>query len=777
MEFITVRKNIKKITAFKKRYLIHYFISFMLGRIFIMGTISPFALAYICSYIRTYSKTPTKMIITVAMALAGILTTQYSYTTLRYLLAYVLFGLIYISVSTIWTKATSHLHSVASVSALAISGIIYYAQLGNTFSNMMMLGFECAICFIFPYIIKSSATIICDADVYEDIKTEDVAGICALTIIVVGGFCGLNIGNISVGKTICGVLIMIIAYAGGCTFSVTCGIGAGILFSLYSFEYSEYTGILGFCGFVTGIASRYKRPGIILAFILSSRLLSTYFGGWSDSIFSELETIISVCMFSLVPQSLLLRIKAYFSAGLTRNTEFKKYQDMVTSKIKITSKSFESLAELSQKIFSHIPENTNDLSTIYDIAAGKVCKTCGLKFVCWSKEAFDTRDILNKTVYVLNETGHLSNENIPIEFKQKCIKYSIFASEMNRIYFRYKANHQWQERVEQSQKMISAQLKGMSDIMDEFSKNITNTITFDKLEESKIMYNMEQADIKCSDITVVKDHLDITSVTVAVKNKKDDFTDLCKKIEVIISETLNKNMKVENYSCIKNKFTIKLRESERFAIECSYISIPKKGEEKCGDNVIHGKISGGKYTVILSDGMGCGKNAATQSITAIELMQQFLNAGFDKKTSVEMINSTLMLKNSETFATLDAVIIDMFTAKTEFVKAGANTTYIKTDKCIKKISSDTLPIGIINNTKAETKEYQAKSGDIIILISDGIHNATDSWFEEYILNMHEDSPNLIAKLLADEAQRRKKQEDDMTVAVLKIIKNEEGAYV
>lgn len=777
MEFTTAKKSIKKILTFKKRYLIHYFISFMMGRIFIMGTISPFALSYICSYMRTESKTPVKMIITVAMALAGILTTQYSYTTLRYLLAYVLFGLIYISVSTIWTKAINHLHSVASVSALAISGIIYYAQLGNIFNNMLMIAFECTICFIFPYIIKSSATIICDADVYEDIKPEDVTGICALTIITIGGFCGFNVGNIFVGKAICGALIMVIAYVGGCTFSVTCGIGVGILFSLYSFEYSEFTGIFGFCGFVTGIAARYKRPGIILAFILSTRLLSAYFGGWSDSIFSELETIISVCVFSLVPQSMLLRAKAYFSAGLTSNTEFKKYLDMVNSKIKITSKSFESLAELSQKVLSNIPENTNDLSTIYDIAAGKVCKSCGLKFICWNKESFDTRDILNKTVFILNETGHLDSENIPIEFKQKCIKYSIFASEMNRVYFKYKANHHWQERLEQSQKMLSVQLKGMSGIMDEFSKNITNSITFDKLEESKIMYNMEQEDIKCSDITVVKDHIDVTSVTVIVKNKKDDFTDLCKKIEEIISETLNKNMKVENYSCIKNKFTLKLKEAERFAIDCSYISIPKNGEEKCGDNVIHGKISGGKYTAILSDGMGCGKKAATQSITAIELMQQFLNAGFDKKTSVEMINSTLMLKNSETFATLDAVIIDMFTAKTEFVKAGANTTYIKTDNCIKKISSNTLPIGIINNTKAETKEYQAKNGDIIILISDGIHNATDSWFEEYILNMHEDNPKLIAKLLADEAQRRKKQDDDMTVAVLKIIKNEEGLYV
>lgn len=777
MELTSEKKKILKISFIRRRDLLHLFISFMLGRIFLMDTISPFAISYLCSYMNTKKRSTAKIALSAAASLAGILTTKYSQTTLRYLLAYVLFGLIYISVSTIWTKSQKHLPTISAFFAMAISGTIYYAQLDNLPYNMLMLLFECFICTVFPYMIRTSADIICNRDIFTDISPEDIAGISILTVTSIGGFCSINIGDISVGKAICGLAIMIIAYTGRCAFSVTCGVGLGILFSLYSFEYNEYAGILGFCGLVTGMASGLKRPGIILAFIISTRLLTAYFGGWSDSVFSSYETIISVCMFCLIPQSILLRIKAYFSTGFVQNTEFIKYLDTVNTKIKFTSKAFESLAELSQKVLGKVPENTNDISTVYDIAAGRVCKSCGLKFACWEKEAFDTRDVLNKTVSVLCRDGHISVNTAPVEFKKKCIKYETFISELNRTYFKYKANSQWQERVEQSNKMLSMQLKGMSDIMEDFSQSLDKNITFDKLDEGKIMYNMEQADIKCSDVTVVKDHIDTATAAVVVKQRKEDFTELCKRVELIVSESLQRNMKIDNYSCVKNKFTLKLKETERYSVNCSYISIPKKGEVQCGDSVIHGKISGGKYAVILSDGMGCGKDAADQSITAIELMQQFLNAGFNKRTSVEMINSTLMLRNSETFATLDAVVVDMFTAKTEFIKAGANTTYIKTDGCIKKISSDTLPIGIIKSTKAETNEYQAKNGDIIILISDGIHNATDNWFEQYILNMHEDNPRLIAKLLADEAERQKKQDDDMTVVVLKITKNGEEKYV
>ena len=79
-----------------------------------------------------------------------------------------------------------------------------------------------------------------------------------------------------------------------------------------------------------------------------------------------------------------------------------------------------------------------------------------------------------------------------------------------------------------------------------------------------------------------------------------------------------------------------------------------------------------------------------------------------------------------------------------------------------------MPIGIIDDVDADAGDYYAQTDDIIIMISDGIHNAADNWFEDYIVNMHEETPEIIAQLLYDEAQRKKKQEDDMTIAVAKI---------
>lgn len=764
-------KIISKIEiAVKKPFLLNLFISFMLGRVFLADCISPFALGYICSYMGTKGKSSAKVVLTVIFAVLGILTTTSRTAVLKYMLAYVLFGIMYISVSALSRGQSSVKICSSAAAANLISGVIYYAQLDNMPYNLAMLAVESAACFVIPFVIKSTAEIICGEKELTEIKTEDIAGIYFLMAAVVTGFCEIYIGNISVGKSLCALCIMIIAFTGGCSAATTCGVGIGILNSLYAFELNEYAGIFGFCGICAGALSRFKRPGVILGFVVSSRLLALYFGGWSDCIFTDFETIISVCLFCLIPYSALMNIKTFFSVNSYRSEELGRMMSSISERLKGISKTFSALAELSAKISVNTPPNTADPGTAYDMAADKVCKSCGLKFICWDKESFDTRDLLNKLITPLEKKGFISSEDIPERFRQKCIKSTIFVNELNRTFCRLKAESNGTDRLNRSQKLISMQLEGMSDIVDDITSDINQKIIFDKSKENAIYSRLEQEGIRCSDVTAVKDADGISTVNMRVRQGNSDFTKISGIVERSVTEILGKNMGIEHYSHKKGKYFIKLSEREQYSAECSIKSLPKNGEKKCGDNVTCGRISGGKYAVILSDGMGSGEKASEISKTAIELMQQFLNAGFDKDSSVNMVGSALMMSDSETFTTIDAVITDLHTAKTEFIKAGANITYIKSKNSIKKISSTSLPVGIIENTAIDTAGYRAQNGDIIVMISDGIHSAADDWFEEYLLNMHEENPDVISSLLLDEAVRSKKQDDDMTVAVIKITK-------
>ena len=106
-----------------------------------------------------------------------------------------------------------------------------------------------------------------------------------------------------------------------------------------------------------------------------------------------------------------------------------------------------------------------------------------------------------------------------------------------------------------------------------------------------------------------------------------------------------------------------------------------------GDNLLNIRLKDGKYLVALSDGMGSGKEASQSSNKALKMLENLLLSGFDKKTSLELINSSLINQNEEIFATLDIAIIDLYEGNIEFIKSGACPTYIKNRNKVQIIKS------------------------------------------------------------------------------------------
>jgi|GEM_PF-3266063 len=750
--------------------LIHSLVAFLMGRVFLAECISPFGAVYLCSYSESKKHNPLNAISITIFSVIGNLTSQYRSFVLKNLLCYVLFGLIYLSISTLSKHKIKYFSNLIMGICCLISGIIYYGQLENFAFNITMTLVESVICFCLPFATTSGIEIISKGKQLQEITYEDICSVYVISAISITGFCGLYIGNISICHIVAGVFLMVIAFAGGVTQGVVCGVGMGILYSLYSFELNECLGVFCFCGFVTGILKQFKRSGIILGFAISAKLLSIYYGGWSDSIFSDYEMVIAICIFCLIPYSLLTKIGAFVTIGTFKNPELTAYINKINTKMKQVSSSFKSLSVLSDKVLSNIPPNYNDITTLYENTASKICIRCGLKFICWDKEAFDTRDQLNKAMTKLFCNGSIKPNEMPELFQKKCIKNTKFVNELNRVYYRYKLNENTHNDISENKKMVSMQLEGMSKMVDNIANDIGNDIFFDKAKESKIMYMCEKLGLRCTEATVVRMKGNDYTVNICIHNRKLPYNEICKVTEEVVSKILEIPMAVEHYKCFKNKYLLKLTVKECYKLECSCISIPKKGEQVCGDTITHSKISGGKYVIILSDGMGSGEDASRRSVASTQLMQQFLNAGFDTKISTDMVGSVLKIDNNEGFATLDVVIIDLYTGNTEFIKAGANTSYIKGKDFVHKITSSSLPVGILDCVSSDRTTYNINDGDMIIILSDGLQNSVDESFEEYILNIHEPNPEIMARLLMEHGKKLNGADDDMTIGVIKINK-------
>ena len=118
--------------------------------------------------------------------------------------------------------------------------------------------------------------------------------------------------------------------------------------------------------------------------------------------------------------------------------------------------------------------------------------------------------------------------------------------------------------------------------------------------------------------------------------------------------------------------------------------------------------------------MGTGKEAKKSSQKALRLLESLLLSGFDKNTSIDLINTSLIANNIESFATLDIAIIDLYKGKIEFIKSGACPSYIKNKKKVQIIKSSSLPTGIVEETKLSVYDKDIQDGDILLMCTDGI---------------------------------------------------------
>jgi stage II sporulation protein E len=166
------------------------------------------------------------------------------------------------------------------------------------------------------------------------------------------------------------------------------------------------------------------------------------------------------------------------------------------------------------------------------------------------------------------------------------------------------------------------------------------------------------------------------------------------------------------------------------------------------------------------------------------LIEKMLSAGNRADTTLRMLNNVIRSENmgggSECSATVDLLELDLMSGVASFIKSGAAPTYIARRGTVYKISSRTMPVGIIKDADARITKFDTEKGDIIVMISDGCcHDSEDCpWLVEFLCDHMQKSKNTVdvgeelCERLKGEILReaiknfpRDRERDDISVAV------------
>ena len=195
-----------------------------------------------------------------------------------------------------------------------------------------------------------------------------------------------------------------------------------------------------------------------------------------------------------------------------------------------------------------------------------------------------------------------------------------------------------------------------------------------------------------------------------------------------------------------------------------------------GDSYLWEELPGGKFAVVLSDGMGKGKTAAAESSLAVNTVIKLLKAGLEVELVLKLLNSILLLNaENEIFSTIDLGIFNGKNGKMKFYKIGAATTFIKRKDRVETLTVSAMPMGIVDGLKIDYVTVNLNPGDEVIMISDGVTDSrredlTMGWLQDTIRKIRSRDPQTMCDLIINKAVENYgiKEKDDLTVLTIGI---------
>ena len=549
-----------------------------------------------------------------------------------------------------------------------------------------------------------------------------------------------------------------------------------------------------FLGMVAGILNRFGKIGVIVGFCIGNVILAYASNGYTVELIYFKEILLASIILLAIPKNINIDIEEFVGGSkflpisrersLTREKETVEKLNHVSETIKKMASTYSEEAkkvytaeerEENKQIF--ITELLNNLepykdNLLYEDVANAEGKIVDEIFsLLLEKQEMEREDLLkifaDCNSYIVGfddkEVSEYLEENILQILRVINISYKIS-----------KNNFIWKRKLEENKKNMETQLKGVSNVISGIAKDIEKEVTQEKnytKQEIEIIEILKQKEIEVEEVSITKK--DRYVINIYTKKLEDN-----QMIEDVLSKVLKEKIILNEENSTKTELVY--ISDDKYVIGFATADSSKNQSEVSGDNFINTRLKDGKYLIALSDGIGTGRKANESSMQALAMLQSLLASGFDKNSSIELITSSLISKNEEIFATLDIAIIDLYKGTIEMIKSGACPTYIKKNKRVQIIKSNSLPAGMINQDNIQVFDTDIQNEEIMLMCTDGILDSNieyknkELWIKYLLEDIETKNTKKIADIVLNEAIDNNfgKTKDDMSVIVCKFMQKD-----
>lgn len=754
--------------------------AFLLGRAMMFEQLSPFAVAF---FAVVYLTRRESLLWVTGFLIAGSLFAIQPQT--GYILAgMAVFYCIQKALEGFDRAELSHAPLLVFISTMLVKLFALTVQSGLSWYQVMMAVVESSLALILTLIFMQAIPVLTLKRKNERLKNEEIICLVILLASMMTGTVGWSVGGVAADHVLSRYLIMLIALAGGAPLGAAIGVVTGLILSLADVGALAQISVLAFGGLLAGLLREGKKKGVAAGLLIGSSILAMYVNSGEAFAQSLWESLAAVVLFALTPGG-AVRVLSKFIPGTfefakTQHDYARRVRDITADRVEQFSEVFRQLAA-SFKQFAHEGETMNrneDVGHFMNEIAAKTCTTCWKRQQCWDEKFYRTYKYMTDMMCAVEENPKLGKKHITDEWRQACVKTEQVMELMKHQYDMYKHDQHWKKQIYDSRRLVADQLSGVSQVMMDLAKEIKREGQELYEQEGQIRVALEQLGLSIHTIEIIS--LDEGSVEIEIVHQYTRGFDECRKIIApLLSDILGENIVVKHEApAARSSFsTVTFGSAKEYEVETGIAGAAKGGGLLSGDSFTIDEIGSGKFAVAVSDGMGNGERAKLESSSALSILQQLLQSGMDEKLAIKSVNSVLLLRSSdEVFTTIDLALIDLYTARTTFLKIGSTPSYIKRGREVIPITANNLPVGILQDIDFDLISVQLLPGDILIMITDGIYDIPgptvnkDLWMKRTIQQLEAETPQDIADCLLEMAVRFHRGEitDDMTVVVAKI---------
>lgn len=405
-------------------------------------------------------------------ALLGLLVGTLLFMDIGTSLKYIAIGVLIFSVSVAFydTRIYRRLSFMPAVCAMCTAsvGFVYLMSGSRTPTDIALFALEIAL---------SAACAFCACVVFAHDEETDVKkrwlclGALAVFVLIAASAIPLT-PYMSLGRVLACALALYFVYSFGSGAGAAVGLAAGL--AMDAAAYGAGDGGLFYCaayGIGAVCASVPTRGGRLFASVLfiAGSAAPLIFSVDASLLWSVPEAAIGCVIFMLLPRKMPETSPKKENAA-SREPRPRASERAEAPAPETLRRRLLGAAEAFRALYDDLNRpasgnNDENIATVFDRAADRVCRRCAIRSICWEKDYVSTYNALNNAAPALNERGKLTPPDLPPHFASRCINIGEFLSAVNAEFSAMLMRRQYGKQLDDTRRRAKQQYAQMSELL------------------------------------------------------------------------------------------------------------------------------------------------------------------------------------------------------------------------------------------------------------------------------------------------------------------------